>query len=281
MDRLVIGVWQGVCQDGDLAANLTRTAQVMDEAADAGCHFLCLPEQFLAGSGPREVLAVNAMELDDDRLSALATRAAERDIVVLVGLVERRGDGYANTQVVLSDGRVVGHYTKTMLISGDRAIMSEYDDELPVFDAKGVRFGIMICHDSSFPEIAATMAWKGARIIFSPHYNAIPRDRMDEHRTLVRNNHVGVAAHYGLVVARANVVGHWPERDAFGYGDSAIFGPTGLPLAEAGLFTERLVTADVAPHLGPPRWRDRRDLRPSIIQQLSQAALTALAAKSG
>ena len=157
--------------------------------------------------------------------------------------------------------------------------MGTYDDELPVFQAKGAAFGIIICHDSSFPEIAATMAWKGAEIIFSPHYNAIPRDAMDDHRVRVRNNHVGIAAHYGVVVARSNVVGYWPDEDRYGYGDSAIFAPNGAPLAEAGLFAERLITADVAACLGPPRWRRRDELRPAILRQMHEAALGALGAE--
>ncbi len=281
MDKLVIGVWQGVCRDDDLEANLARTAEVIDEAGDAGCDFLCMPEQFLSGSGDRDTLLRNALRLDDERLIALAARAARRGLVALVGLVARRETGCTNTQAVLDGGRVAGEYTKTMLIRGDRAIMDRCDDELPVFQARGVRFGIQICHDSSFPEIAATLAWKGARILFSPHFNAIARDRMDDHRTLVRSNHVGTAAHYGLVVARSNVVGYWPEGDRYGYGDSAIFAPDGRVLAEAGLFTERLITADVARWLGESRWRSRRDLRPAIVEQLSAAALAALTQGGG
>ena len=277
MDRLIIGVWQGRCSDGDLAANLARTGEVIDEAAEAGCDFVCLPEQFLAGYGRAEGLLDCAMTLDDERLGALAERARDRGVVALVGLLEKRGRSFANTQVVLDGGRVAGHYTKTMLIGADREIMAACDDELPVFQAAGVTFGVIICHDSSFPEIAATMAWKGAQIIFSPHYNAIRRDAMDDHRVRVRNNHVGIAAHYGVVVARSNVVGHWPDEERYGYGDSAIFAPSGAPLAEAGLFAERLVTADVAAWLGPPRWRRRHELRPAIIRQLHDAAMAALA----
>ena len=276
MDRLIIGAWQGRCEDGDLAANIARTGEVIDEAGDAGCDLLCLPEQFLAGYGGGEELLDCAMTLGDERLGVLAERAHKRGVVALIGLVEKRGDGFANTQVILDGGRVAGHYTKTMLIPADRRIMDAYDDELPVFQARGATFGIIICHDSSFPEIAATMAWKGARIIFSPHYNAIRRDTMDDHRVRVRNNHVGIAAHYGVVVARSNVVGYWPDEDRYGYGDSAIFAPNGAPLAEAGLFAEKLITADVAACLGPPRWRSRGELRPTIIRQLHDAAMAAL-----
>ena len=79
-----------------------------------------------------------------------------------------------------------------------------------------------------------------------------------------------------MIVARSNVVGYWPERDAYGYGDSAIFGPNGAPLAEAGLFRETLVAVDVAGHVAEPRWRRRQELRSAIINQLHEAALETL-----
>jgi predicted amidohydrolase len=277
MDKLIVGAWQGHSVDGDVHANVARAHEVIDQAAAAGCDFLCLPENFLTGSGSTQMHKDCAMGLDDGRLLELAAHAADKDIVTLIGLDERRGKLVANTQVVLDGGRVAGHYTKTMLTGGDWHLMGFYDDELPVFDAKGVRFGIIICHDSSFPEVAATLAWKGARIIFSPHFNSIGRDRMDDHRTIVRNNNMGIAAHYNVVVVRSNSVGHWSDGDRYGYGDSAIFGPNGAPLAEAGLFAEKLITADVGPHLkGTQSWRDRMDLRPAIIEQLHAAAMDAL-----
>ncbi|KKL26945.1 hypothetical protein LCGC14_2390160, partial [marine sediment metagenome] len=249
MEKLVIGVWQGRSRDGDLAANLVRAAEVIEEAGDAGCDFVCLPELFLSGADKADYQRRGAMSLDDDRLAALAQKAGARDVVTIVGMCEKRGESYGVTAAILDGGRVAGHYTKTMLTGGDHQVMDAYDDELPVFDAKGVRFGVIICHDSSFPEVAATMVWKGARIIFSPHYNSLGPERMDEHRLLVRNNHIGLAAHYGVVVARSNSVGHWDNPERYGYGDSAIFSPIGVPLAEAGLFTEKLVTADVAHYI--------------------------------
>ena len=276
MDKLIVGVWQGRCTDGDLAANIARAERVIDEAADAGCDFVCLPELFLSGGDKPQYQIRAAVSLDDDRLAALADRAGRRDVVTIVGLCEKRQDRHAVTAAVLAGGKVAGHYTKTMLTSGDWKVMGFHDDEMGVFDAKGVRFGVIICHDSSFPEVAATLAWKGARIIFSPHYNSIAPDMMDEHRLLVRSNHVGIAAHYGVVVARSNTVGHYSDPERFGYGDSAIFSSYGEPLAEAGLFTETLVTADVTPYLGPQRWRKRSEVRPAIIRQLSAAALAAL-----
>ena len=71
MDKLVIGAWQGVCKEGDVEANLARTQQAIDEAAEGGCDFLCMPELFLCGGNTDDQVRC-AMPLDDPRLAALA-----------------------------------------------------------------------------------------------------------------------------------------------------------------------------------------------------------------
>ena len=276
-ERLVIGVWQGQCADGDLEANLARAARVIDEAKAQGCDFVCLPETFLSGYGSRGIIERGAMALDDPRLVGLARQAGDRGVVALVGMTERRGEAMANTQVILDGGRVAGSYSKTMLTDGDAKEMGfRPGDTLPVFRARGVCYGIIICADSSFPEVASTMVWKGARIIFSPHYNMIPAQGMDDHRVRVRNNHVGIAAHFGVVVARSNVVVTEDPEGRLGYGDSAIFSPSGAPIVEAGLFTEGLVSADVGPCLRESRWTRRDRLRVAIVEQWAAAARQAL-----
>jgi predicted amidohydrolase len=280
--KLVVGIWQGRCADGNIDANIARTEQVIDEASSACCDFVCLPETFLSGYGSREIIERGAMALNDRRLLDLARRAADRNITTLVGISERKaGEQIGNTQVVLDGGKVAGAYTKTMLTGGDARDMKFcINNELPVFHARGICFGIQICHDSSFPEIASTLNWKGARILFSPHYNAISREHMDEHRIRVRNNHIGVAAHFGMIVARSNVIVTDSPKGDLGYGDSAIYSSIGTPLAEAGLFTEKLIHADVAPWLAANRFYKRRELRPTLIDQWSAAAKAALAEKA-
>ena len=46
-------------------------------------------------------------------------------------------------------------------------------DRVPVFEACGLRFGLQLCYDAHFPELATTMALAGAEAIFLPH--ASPR----------------------------------------------------------------------------------------------------------
>jgi N-carbamoylputrescine amidase len=242
--------------------------------------FLCLPEAVLSGYGSREIVERGALSLDDSRLAELAATAAAHDMVLLVGLSERLANGdLGNTVAIYEQGKRLGIYRKTMLTGSDAQEMRYCRDyDLPVFHARGITFGCIICHDSSFVEPAAVLAYKGAQVIFSPHYNAIPADAMDEHRIRVRNNHVGLAALLGVYVVRANVVGQNTGREGnLGYGDSAIFDPNGVAIAEAGLFRERLIVADVDSRVADRSGASRRDELPDPVrQQLAEALLRRL-----
>jgi predicted amidohydrolase len=272
-----LAAWQGQCVDGDVAANLEAAHRAIAAAGEERADFLCLPETFLSGYGSRALVEQGALALDDPRLLALADAAAAHELVLLVGLSERLTNGaIGNTVAIYDQGRRLGIYRKTMLTGGDARDMGFCRDyDLPVFQAKGLTFGCIICHDSSFVEPAATMAYRGAQVIFSPHYNAIAAEGMDEHRIRVRNNHVGLATLLGVYVVRANVVGKDSARPgSLGYGDSAIFAPNGVALAEAGLFRERLIVADVDPAASIRSGVARRDELPDRVrQQLAEALL--------
>jgi predicted amidohydrolase len=207
-------------------------------------------------------------------LEAVAEEAAGRGIVLLLGLSERLRSGHIGNTVAIYEGtRLLGLYRKTMLTEQDARQMGYCRDyDLPVFRAKGITFGCIICHDSSFIEPAATLVYKGAQIVFSPHYNALPADVMDDHRIRVRNNHVGLAALLGAYVVRANVVE--VDGPTLGYGDSAIFAPGGIPLAEAGLFREALIVADIDPRAADrPRFAHRGEVPHRVREHLAQELL--------
>jgi predicted amidohydrolase len=269
-----IAAYQGRCHDGDPDANLAKTRELFSEAARQGAEFLLLPEAFLSGYGSREVVAASALALDDPRLQGLVAATAGHDVVLMVGVNEKHGAEIFNTVLVLYQGHLLGRYRKTMLTGSDyRRMGYSRNEELPIWEAKGVKFGVIICADSSYVEVALAMWWKGADLIFSPHYNFIPAAGMDDHRVRVRNNHIGTAALLGVPVVRANVV-NWDREGQLGYGDTAIYDDAGRPLAEAGLFTERLITADVDLARSRAR-RERLRLPLAVRRQLADAMLKA------
>jgi predicted amidohydrolase len=263
-----ISAYQGRCTD-DVGANLERVRKVIAQAAEHESDFLCFPEGYLSN-----YKAELAVPLQDSRLRALTEYTEQYDVVVIVGLSEQESDKVFNTARILHRGRLLGKYRKTMLTGGDKKVFAS-DWSLPIFQAKGIPFGVIICHDSSFVEPALTMRWKGARLLFSPHYNRIPYDRVDEHRVLVRNNHVGLSALLQMVVVRSNVVGGDEER--VGYGDTTIFSPLGVPLAAAPLFTETLISAEFDDSVfTQEHWRARQEIPLEVCRQLWDAARTSI-----
>lgn len=270
-----ISAYQGRCTD-DFDKNLKKVCEIIDRAGQDKSDFLCFPEGYLSNYKADETLTV---PLDDPRVLELVKYTSRYDMVVIVGISEKESDKAFNTMLILYQGKMLGKYRKTMLTGGDKKIFAS-DYSLPIFEAKGIPFGVIICHDSSFMEPAQTMRWKGARILFSPHYNSLTYDRMDEHRILVRNNHVGLSVLLQMVVVRANVVGGNEER--VGYGDSTIFSPLGVPVAAAPLFKEALISAEFDDSvLFKETWRARRDIPFDVCRQLWDASRESIEKRDG
>jgi predicted amidohydrolase len=181
--------------------------------------------------------------------------------MLLLGLNEWRGNDVFNTVAVIEKGELLGTYSKTYAYLS----YETRSDQFPVFERRGIKFGINICADTSYIEPARILAMKGAQIIFTPHFNYIGYEHVANHTTEVRNHHVAMAINNGVYVARSNVV--VPETvgtEPLGYagvgvGDCMILDRRGKVLAEAGISRKALLVADLPDedlrHGGPQRWR--------------------------
>jgi predicted amidohydrolase len=273
LDRdLVISVYQGVSREGDFSANLATTCKVVEQARERGSHFVAFPEVFLSGYESREKVRQGARSLEDPELRKFIAESAAHNLVILVGLARQAGDGLYNTQLVIHRGKLLGFYDKILLTGGDRdALGFKPGTSVPVFQAHGARFAVIICHDSSFPHVAMAAKLQGAEILFTPHNNEIGVTAADDHRRWVRNCHVGLACQLKLVVARANNVKS-DRPGQIGYGDSFILSPQGTPLAEARLFKSELITATITPAMfrAPYVWADLNEVPGWLRTQLAQ-----------
>jgi predicted amidohydrolase len=245
--EVVVTVYQGPCKDGDFTANLATAREAIHEARARGSHFLVFPEEFLSGCDSLEHLRSGARRLDDPELSAFIKETADHDLVVLAGLARLTEEGIYNSVLVIERGRVLGIYDKVIPTGSERRRYGVLPGKsVRVFEAHGARFAVVICHDSSFPHAALLARLRGAEILFTPHYNFISPQTMDDHRRWVRNCHVGLACQMKMAVARANVV-VTDKEDRLGYGDSFVLSPQGEVLAQAELFRTELVTATITP----------------------------------
>lgn len=245
--EVVVSVYQGPCADGDFAANLAAASRAIERARQRGSHFLVLPENFLSGSDSLENLRRGARRVDDPKLQEFIRRSADHELVVVVGIARLTDEGIYNSVLVIHRGKLLGIYDKVIPTGSERRQYGVLPGKaVPVFEAHGARFAVVICHDSSFPHPALLARLKGAELLFTPHYNYIGPQTVDDHRKWVRNCHVGLACQLKMAVARANVV-VTDKKDRLGYGESFVVSPQGEMLARAELFRSELVTARITP----------------------------------
>lgn len=257
-----IAVYQGPVVFGDSEANLAATETALTDAQSKGADILAMPETFLHGFFSAERFKPEyAVDLHAEEFRRIRARFAEFDCTLLLGLFERRVDRIFNTVVVLERGKLLGTYSKTYAYLS----YETRGDSFPIFEKRGIKYGVNICADTSYIEPARILAMKGAQIVFTPHFNYISHEHVDNHTTEVRNHHVAMAVNNGVYVARSNVV--VPEsvgKEPLGYsgvgvGDSLILDRRGKPLAEAGLCRSAMLVCDLPDDDlkkgGPQRWR--------------------------
>jgi predicted amidohydrolase len=129
---------------------------------------VCLPETLL-GIGTGGPGAVDALPIPGPATAALSERARRHRIWVCAGLSEREGDRIYNSAVLIDrNGHLVGKYRKTHLPIQEVEAGFTPGRELPVFDTEFGKIGMLICHDTAFPEPARVLALKGAELVLLP-----------------------------------------------------------------------------------------------------------------
>jgi predicted amidohydrolase len=214
-----------------------------------GVEFLCCPEAVLGGLADDAQSPIEfAINVESGQLEALLAPLASKSVTAIVGFTETVGAGRLyNAAAVFHDGKVVGIYRKRHLFYGKRhpAIRrSVYSagDQSPVFTVGAHSFGIMICNDSNYPELAADMVARGARAIFLPSNNGLPPERADV-VALSRAVDIARAKDNGVVIVRADVAGRTANRVSFG--SSAIVDARGTVLGAGKALSEDILIAQI------------------------------------
>ncbi len=265
----------------DPRQNLDRAAALVGEAAAAGARVVCLPELFhsLYFCQTEEAQSFDLAEtIPGPSTEAMARKAREKKVTVIVPLFERRAPGlYHNSAVVIgADGQIIGVYRK-MHIPDDPGYYEKFyftpgDLGFQAFDTPVGRIGTLICWDQWYPEAARLTALRGAQIIFYP--TAIgwhPREKAalgaaqrDAWLTIQRAHAIA----NGAYVAAVNRVGlEKPDRDGAGiefWGGTFLADPFGVVIAATRTDGEEVVIGTVDParieevRRGWPFLRDRR-----------------------
>ncbi|WP_280376450.1 carbon-nitrogen hydrolase family protein [Pseudomonas sp. BN515] len=212
-------------RDGDTAYNLARTLDAIAQCAP-GTDIVVFPEAQITGFLNRQNIAERAEPLDGPSVRAIHAAARERDLAVVVGLIENDGGRFYNTTVLITPEGVALSYRKTHLWVGEPEVVLP-GDRFATVEWRGVRVGLLICYDTEFPETSRAVAALGAQIILITDGNMEPYGHV--HRTSVsaraQENQV-----FAVVVNR---VGEGDDDTLFA-GGSAVVDPFGHVLLEAG-----------------------------------------------
>jgi predicted amidohydrolase len=101
-------------------------------------------------------------------VDALIDLSMKHRIYIVVGLVEKDGDKYYNTAVITGPEGLVGKYRKMHLCEIDKGWASPGDLGFPHFNIPVGRVGLLIGHDTMFPEAGRMLALGGVDLICCP-----------------------------------------------------------------------------------------------------------------
>ncbi len=241
--RLRLGVAQFDAIEGDIAANVAEHARLMDEAGGEGVHVLVFPELSITGyAGNILDEAPGRCRVDPDGLDLASLRDACRrnGLVAVVGAGLDHGRGLELSTIVYGrQGEVSATYGKRYLDPREKGWFVAGGPDRTI-DVDGWRLGLGICYDSSFPEQARALALGGADAYLVS--GAFPVGDSDHRRSVY---FPARALENTVYEAFSNYVG---DHGGLSYcGRSAVFGPDGRLLADAGPDRAGIATADLDP----------------------------------
>lgn len=241
---------------GDFEHNLARFEEGLVRADKERADVVSFPECFLTGYPDAEEPARRgAFAADSDKMARVLDVSSRHQAVAIVGFNELRGADLYNTAAVVHGGHLLGIYSKCAAYQK----FHKQGRAFPVFEHRGVKFGVIICADGGYIEPARILALKGARIIFAPHFNAIEANGLLRHFMKVRADHTARAIENSVYFVRGNNVILDPQKsgmtrqEGVGYGDSYIVDPQGEIVARSRRHAEDFIMADVDVSKGPDR----------------------------
>ncbi len=235
---------------GDVAGNADRARAALDEGRALGADLVALPEMFLAGYQPQDLILKPAfLAACQAQIDALAAATADGPALG-IGAPHVEGAHVWNAWFVLEGGEVRSvarkHHLPNYGVFDEKRLYAPADPQGPVSIA-GVRVGVPICEDSWHADVAETLAETGAELLLVPNGSPYERDKMDIRFNLM----VARVIETGLPLIYLNMVGG--QDDQVFDGGSFALNPGGALAVQAPMFDETLFAVDLEE--GPQGWR--------------------------
>lgn len=238
--------------------NLAKLNKYASNAAKENCKILVTPELYLTSyKQPTQLIRKNSITIPfndeysynikkaNNYLDQIAKICIDNNIDIIIGFPEynKLQNKYYNSLLWISnDGILRSVYRKTQLwgkfekTTFDKFELlpsnpSNVNDNYPIIDCYGMKFGLLICFDIEFPELCRLLAVKGAECII------IPTALMGYHNKTTDQYPAIRAVENGLFIVNIN----YPQPSFCGC--SSISSPDGYKIAQAGNQEEQLLIA--------------------------------------
>lgn len=227
-----MAAWPIACVQTDVAlAQIDHNTDVviahLETEAKAGTRLVIFPECMLTGYGfpsPTEA-SRHALTRDSKPLERVANACSRMNIHACLGFLETDPQGRLfNTAVLTGPTGHLGWYRKAHLpwLGVDRWV-TPGDGPWQVHDIGGLRVGMIICYDGSFPEAPRALGLLGADLII------LPTNWPEGARTVIDHLVTSRAVENHLYFAACNRIG---TESGFRFlGESRIVAPDGSFLA--------------------------------------------------
>lgn len=165
---LKVAAFQGPMVYQSFQKNIEKIIELLKISEVEDVDILCLPEGYLTGyyNSFDEALE-NSIDLSSSFFIEICQQFAFSKTTLLLGLNEQYQEDLYDTVVVIEEGVLKGKYRKAYPYQS----YFKAGREFPVFEKKGIKYGIIICLDSMYLEPAKILALKGAKVIFCPMCN--------------------------------------------------------------------------------------------------------------
>jgi len=153
-----------------LDEGLEKVRAMIDESASNGAAIVCFPEAYLPGLRGQGFDVPPFGPAEHERvLGSVARWTREHRIAAIVGTERLVAAGRQIASYVFDEtGRLLGSQTKNQIDPSEDGFYVPGDGRT-VFDVRGVRIGIAICHEGwRYPETVRFAAERGAKIVFHP-----------------------------------------------------------------------------------------------------------------
>jgi predicted amidohydrolase len=157
---------------------LERMEALIAGAAAQGAEVVCFPEAYLPGLRGQDFEVFPFERQGQARaLEAVAGMCRAHGVAVLAGMERLTPAGRQIAAYVLdASGRLQGIQTKNQLDPSEDQFYVPGDSR-QLFDVKGVKFGIAICHEGwRYPETVRWAAVRGAKIVFHPQHTGTEQE---------------------------------------------------------------------------------------------------------